>query len=201
MPYSVVSSLRVPDPQNFIEVFNSKIRSSLEANGATSVSFRQIILGGEMVGTLQQSLTFNEIDDAVGALAVASPMVPAFVAETGASVIGRSMAHTRAERGVTQGAYGSMLMSRGLPVDDATYQANADLFWSKMSSGINGQRFGVVIAGAERTGAVAAISWTDSLSALQNVSDAMFASADVQEVLMAQQVTMISKVYFRTLES
>ena len=72
MPYSVVSSLRVPDPQNFIEVFNSKIRSSLEANGATSVSFRQIILGGEMVGTLQQSLTFNEIDDAVGALAVAS---------------------------------------------------------------------------------------------------------------------------------
>ena len=54
-----------------------------------------------MVGTLQQSLTFNEIDDAVGALAVASPMVPAFVAETGATVIGRSMAHTRADTTVS----------------------------------------------------------------------------------------------------
>jgi len=201
MSYSVVSSLRVPDPQNFIQMFNSTIRSPLEANGATSVSFRQIILGGEMAGTLQQSITFNEIDDAAAALTVVSPMVPALVAETGAAVIGRSMAHTRAERGVTEGPYGSMLMSRGLPVDDATYQANADLFWSKMSDGINGQRFGVVIAGAERTGAVAALSWTDSLSALQNVSDAMFASPDVQEVLMAQQVTMMSKVYFRTLES
>jgi hypothetical protein len=48
---------------------------------------------------------------------------------------------------------------------------------------------------------MAAITWTDSLSALQNASDAMFASPDVQQLLADQQVTMSSKAFFRTLES
>ena len=201
MPYAVVSTLRIPEPGVFIQGFNSKLRSGLESNGATSISFRQFIMGGEMSGSVQLSMTFDEIDDAVAALGNAGPLIPGLIAETGTTVIGRSMAHTRSERGVTTGEYGSVLMTRAAPQDEATHQSNADLFWSKMSSGCNGQRFGLVIAGGERTGVLAALTWTDSLSALQSASDAMFASPDVQQVLVDQQVTMLSKGYFRTLES
>ena len=201
MPYSVVSTLRIPEPAAFIKAFNSKVRSGLESNGATSISFRQFIAGGEMSGSVQASFIFNQIDEAVAALDKAAAAATGLIAETGTTVIARSIAHARAERGVTTGEYGSMLMTRAAPQTDATYQSNADLFWSKMSSGCNGQRFSLVVAGGERTGSMAAITWTDSLSALQNASDAMFASPDVQQLLADQQVTMSSKAFFRTLES
>ena len=40
------------------------------------------------------------------------------------------------------GEFGSLMQVTSLPTSPEEYSANADLFWSHMSVGANGQRFG-----------------------------------------------------------
>ena len=197
MSYTVANMLRAPDPTLFVEGFNANARPHMESAGASRIRISQTVMGGEQAGVIGVAVEFDSIDSAVAGISAASAAAAPKMRESGIQLISRVLVQTKAERGTPDGPFGSILQVSGDPIDDATWESNADTYWSHMSAGSTGQRFGQMIAACDRTGRYIAVTWTDSLSALQEASTAMFADSSIQQLLANQNSQMISRTMFR----
>ena len=107
--------------------------------------------------------------------------------------IDESLVLNREHRGTEDGEFALLTQATMLPVTPEEYSANADLFWSHMSAGANGQRFGVFAAAGERTGRQVGVTWTDDLDALNEANAAMWSNAEVLQRAAQQELTAVSR--------
>jgi hypothetical protein len=199
MTYTVANMLRASDPASFVEIFNRVARPELEAGGSTKLRVSQTIFGGEFSGAITMAADFESVSAAAAAVAAANAKAGPEAREAGVELVSRSLVITREQRGEQDGEYGSLLQVTSSPTSAEQMSANADLYWSHMSAGCSGQRFGQMIAAGERTGRQVAITWTEDLDALTQASAAMFAHPEVQQLNARFDVVPVSRSLFRRL--
>jgi len=197
MTYTVANMLRASDLSTFLEIFDRTARPELEAGGCTKIRVSQTIYGGEFAGSITMAADFDSVTTATSAIIAANTKAGPEAREAGVELVSRSLVLNREARGTEDGEFGSLMQVTMLPASPEVYSANADLFWSHMSAGANGQRFGQFVAAGERTGRQVAVTWTDDLDALTQASAAMFNDAEVQQRNAEQEITPVSRSLFR----
>ena len=200
MTYTVANMLRATDPVAFLEIFNRIARPELEAAGCTKIRISQTIYGGEYAGAITMAADFDSVAAATTGQMAANTKAGPEAREAGVELVSRSLVGTREVRGDQDGEFGSLLQVSMGPVSPDQYSENADLFWSHMTAGSNGQRYGQFIAAGERTGRHVAVTWTDDLDALTQASASMFAHPEVQQRNAQFGITPISRSLFRRLD-
>ena len=199
MSFTVATMVRATDVSAFLEIFNRAARPELEAGGCNKIRISQTIYGGEFAGAVTMAFDFDSVTAATVATAAANAKAGPEANEAGVEGLSRSLVMNREHRGTEDGEFGSLMQVTSLPASPEEYSANADLFWSHMSAGANGQRFGVFSAAGERTGRQVAVTWTDDLDALTQASAAMFSNSEVIERMAQFETTPISRSIFRRL--
>lgn len=199
MTYVVANRLRTVDVEKFLEVFNKLARPALEANGATKIRVSQTVIGGAEAGLIGIAMYFDSVSASVVALGAGNDAAGPSAREAGVELVGRSLIKIREQRGSHEGSFGSVLMAAGPGVDDPTYASNSDAFYGAMSSGVNGQMFGDVVAGGDRTGLHVAVTWTDDLDAMQSAAEAMYSNSEIQKVMSNSGISPVSRSIFKTI--
>ena len=197
MSYTVANMLRATDLSAFVEIFDRVARPELEAGGCNKIRISQTIYGGEYAGAITMAADFDSVAAATSAQVAANTKAGPEAREAGVTLVSRSLVINREHRGTEDGEFGSLMQVTSLPTSPEEYSANADLFWSHMSAGANGQRFGVFSAAGERTGRQVAVTWTDDLDALTQASAAMFSNPDVIDRMAQYETTPISRSILR----
>ena len=198
MSFTVATMIRATDVPAFLEIFNRAARPELEAGGCNKIRISQTIYGGEFAGAITMAFDFDSVSAATIATAAANAKASPEANEAGAVGVSRSLVMNREHRGTEDGEFGSLMQVTGsMPASPEEYSANVDLFWSHMSAGANGQRFGVFSAAGERTGRQVVVTWTDDLDALTQASAAMFTNAEVIDRMAQYETTPVSRSIFR----
>lgn len=197
MSYTVANMLRATDLSAFVEIFDRVARPELEAGGCNKIRISQTIYGGEYAGAITMAADFDSVAAATSAQVAANTKAGPEAREAGVTLVSRSLVINREHRGTEDGEFGSLMQVTSLPTSPEEYSANADLFWSHMSAGANGQRFGVFSAAGERTGRQVAVTWTDDLDALTQASAAMFSNPEVIDRMAQYETTPVSRSIFR----
>jgi hypothetical protein len=193
MSYTVANMLRATDLSAFLEVFNRVARPELEAGGCSKIRISQTVYGGELAGAITMAADFDSIATATSAQMAANTKAGPEAREAGVELVSRSLVLNREHRGTEDGEFTLLTQATMLPVTPEEYSANADLFWSHMSAGSNGQRFGVFAAAGERTGRQVGVTWTDDLDALNEANAAMWSNAEVLQRAAQQELTAVSR--------
>ena len=200
MSYSTVLSTRMADVATFSSAFNDWGRDRVLAQGPSSVSMSQTMLGGDRAGEVNFSFQWSGIDAAMeGVTALNNDSeIMSLYASCGVTPLRRSLARSITERGSTSGKYVSMFMIRADTTDIATAETNVDISWENLKSASNGCRWGQVVAGGEFTGMHFMVNWTDSLDGFMEAASVNLADPEVKKTMSAMNAQPLARSFART---
>ena len=201
MSYSTVLSTRMADVATFSSAFNDWGRDRVLAQGPSSVSMSQTMLGGDRAGEVNFSFQWSGIDAAMeGVTALNNDSeIMSLYTSCGVTPLRRSLARSITERGSTSGKYVSMFMIRADATDIATAETNIDISWENLKSASNGCRWGQVVAGGELTGMHFMVNWTDSLDGFMEAASVNLADPEVKRTMSAMNAQPLARSFARTL--
>ncbi len=151
--------------------------------GATDFRVNQVIMGGDRAGLCA---AIFEVPSINAAMAVSDAInadadVLAFMKDSGVQVVSRSLMRIVAERGTTDGQYGSMLMMSGGQISDEVADSQIGDGWEHISSAANGMRLMQAWAAGASPSPWSLLGWTDDLDAYATASAQSFADPKVQQ--------------------
>lgn len=201
MSFVYVVVTKMGDAQGFGQAAQEWASDRLLDMGAMSSNAAEIVMGGEMAGTVFVSFETATADAAMELQTriYGDDQMVGLMRDTQVQVLRRGLMRVQAEFGVREGAYMSSLYLGGGMVDDATAQENFGHNWSHMQHGANGLTAMQVIAQgpAPFTGAVA--TWADSIDTLLAASAKNFADPKVHEMMATTGTTILGRVLARRL--
>lgn len=151
--------------------------------GATDFRVNQVVMGGDRAGLCA---AIFEVPSINAAMAVSDAInadadVLAFMKDSGVQVVSRSLMRIVAERGTTDGQYGSMLMMSGGQISDEVADSQMGDGWEHISSAANGMRLMQAWAAGASPSPWSLLGWTDDLDAYATASAQSFADPKVQQ--------------------
>ena len=151
--------------------------------GATDFRVNQVVMGGDRAGLCA---AIFEVPSINAAMAVSDAInadadVLAFMKDSGVQVVSRSLMRIVAERGTTDGQYGSMLMMSGGQISDEVADSQIGDGWEHISSAANGMRLMQAWAAGASPSPWSLLGWTDDLDAYATASAQSFADPKVQQ--------------------
>ena len=169
--------------------------------GATGFRVNQIIMGGDRAGLCA---AIFEVPSISAAMAVSEAInadadVVALMKDSGVQVVSRSLMRIVAERGTTEGQYGSMLMMSGGQVSDEVADSQMGDGWKHISSAANGMRLMQAWAAGARPAPWALVGWTDDLDAYAAASAQSLADPKVQQNFADNQVVVHGRMVTKRL--
>ena len=193
--------VRVSDQNKFEEDWNAFGRQMFLDSGATTVRVAQNVMGGDQAGEINIACTWDSLDLAIRAPGDLrkNPQMAATMQASGVQTLRRSLMLVDAERGAQEGEFLSMLVTSADQADPATMEANADAFWTHMESGANGIMWCRGLAAGPLNGLYIALTASDSADALMAASAAMFADANVQQMMAEQNAQMVGRAMMRVI--
>lgn len=201
MTYSYVVAGTMSDPALFAEAGATWAGERFSEMGALSTSANQVIMGGEMAGTVLIAFETETADAAMelnAAIYGDSEMIK-LITDAGVQVGRRSLMRMQADFGTREGKYSTVLYMAGPPLDDETAQANFSHAWGNIEAGANGMTALQLIAGGASPFSAAAVTWADSIDALLAASAKNFADPVVQEMMTSTGSTVLGRVISRRL--
>lgn len=201
MSFVYIVVAKMGDAEGFGTAAEEWAADRLMEMGAISSTATEVIMGGEMAGSVFVSFETATADAAMDLQSkiYADDKMIALMRDTQVQVLRRGLMRVQADFGVREGAYSSALYLGGGMVDDATAMANFSHNWSHVQDGANGMTAMQVIAQgpAPFTGAVA--TWSDSIDALLAASAKNFADPKVHEMMATSGTTVLGRVLGRRL--
>lgn len=201
MSFVYIVVTKMGDPNGFGQAAKDWAADRLLEMGAVSSSATEVVMGGEMAGSVFVSFETATADAAMELQSkiYGDDRMVGLMRDTQVQVLRRGLMRVQADFGVREGAYSSALYLGGGMVDDATAQANFGHNWTHVQEGANGMTAMQVIAQgpAPFTGAVA--TWADSIDALLAASAKNFADPKVHEMMATTGTTVLGRVLGRTL--
>jgi len=151
--------------------------------GATDFRVNQVVMGGDRAGLCA---AIFEVPSINAAMAVSDAInadadILAFMKDSGVQVVSRSLMRIVAERGTTDGQYGSMLMMSGGQISDEVADSQIGDGWEHISSAANGMRLMQAWAAGASPSPWSLLGWTDDLDAYATASAQSFADPKVQQ--------------------
>lgn len=151
--------------------------------GATDFRVNQVVMGGDRAGLCA---AIFEVPSINAAMAVSDAInadadILAFMKDSGVQVVSRSLMRIVAERGTTDGQYGSMLMMSGGQISDEVADSQMGDGWEHISSAANGMRLMQAWAAGASPSPWSLLGWTDDLDAYATASAQSFADPKVQQ--------------------
>jgi len=151
--------------------------------GATDFRVNQVVMGGDRAGLCA---AIFEVPSINAAMAVSDAInadadILAFMKDSGVQVVSRSLMRIVAERGTTDGQYGSLLMMSGGQISDEVADSQMGDGWEHISSAANGMRLMQAWAAGASPSPWSLLGWTDDLDAYATASAQSFADPKVQQ--------------------
>ena len=151
--------------------------------GATDFRVNQVVMGGDRAGLCA---AIFEVPSINAAMAVSDAInadadILAFMKDSGVQVVSRSLMRIVAERGTTDGQYGSLLMMSGGQISDEVADSQMGDGWEHISSAVNGMRLMQAWAAGASPSPWSLLGWTDDLDAYATASAQSFADPKVQQ--------------------
>ena len=160
----------------------------------------QVVMGGDRAGIVTAIFEVPRISAAVEVSDAlnADEDVLALMADSGVQVVSRSLMRVVAERGTTDGQYGSFLMMSGGQISDEVADSQMGDGWKHIESAANGLRLMQAWAAGASPSPWALVGWTDDLDAYATASAQSFADPKVQQNFADNNVVvhgrMVSKL-------
>ena len=169
--------------------------------GATGFRVNQIIMGGDRAGLCA---AIFEVPSISAAMAVSEAInadadVVALMKDSGVQVVSRSLMRIVAERGTTEGQYGSMLMMSGGQVSDEVADSQMGDGWKHISSAANGMRLMQAWAAGASPSPWALVGWTDDLDAYAAASAQSLGDPKVQQNFADNEVVVHGRMVTKRL--
>jgi hypothetical protein len=151
--------------------------------GATDFRVNQVVMGGDRAGLCAAIFEVPSINAAMAVSGAinADADILAFMKDSGVQVVSRSLMRIVAERGTTDGQYGSMLMMSGGQISDEVADSQMGDGWEHISSAANGMRLMQAWAAGASPSPWSLLGWTDDLDAYATASAQSFADPKVQQ--------------------
>lgn len=201
MTYMYVVAGTMADPKLFADAFTGWAGERCSQMGAVSVTANQVVMGGEMAGTVLVAFETETADAAMelNAAIYADPDLVKLITDAGVQVGRRSLMRAQAEFGSREGQYNTTLYMTGPPLDDATAQANFSHAWGNIEPGANGMGALQLVAGGASPFSAVAVTWADSIDELLAASAKNFADPAVQEMMASAGSVVIGRTINRRL--
>ncbi len=151
--------------------------------GATDFRVNQVVMGGDRAGLCAAIFEVPSINAAMAVTDAvnADADVLALMKDSGVQVVSRSLMRIVAERGTTDGQYGSMLMMSGGQISDEVADSQMGDGWQHVSPAANGMRLMQAWAAGANPSPWSLVGWTDDLDAYAAASAQSFADPKVQQ--------------------
>lgn len=201
MTYLYVVAGRMSDPELFAEAGKTWAGERFLEMGALSATANQVIMGGEMAGTVLVAFETETADGAMNLNAAIygdNEMVK-LITDAGVQVGRRSLMRTQAEFGTRTGPYSTNLYMAGPPIADDAAQANFAHAWTNIEPGANGMAALQLVAGGASPFSAVAVTWADSIDDLLAASAKNFADPATQEMMASAGSTVLGRVISRRL--
>jgi hypothetical protein len=185
----------------FVAGWNAFGKQQFLDAGATNARLSQSVMAGEGAGNVAVSSRWDSIDKAMEAASTirANPETAAMMKSAGVQTLRRSLLAVQAERGTSQGKYGTMLTGIGDPATPEQLRANADTFYGHMQDSVNGITWMQAVAAGPMTGNYVTISMCDSLDQLMEASQKMFAMPEIRQMMASQNFQLTGRSMFKVL--
>lgn len=201
MSFMYVAVTKIGDLQGFAEAHKTWSADRLREFGAIDSSALEIVMGGEMAGTVFVSFETETADAAMELQSkiVSDDQMVTMMRDTQVQVVRRGLMRVQAEFGSRQGNYASVLYIGGSPVDDATAQANFGQNWSHLEHGANGMTAMQVIAQGPVAFSGAVTTWADSIDELLAASAKNFSDPKILEQMASSGTSVLGRLLARRL--
>ena len=165
MSYLYVTALTATNVDGFAEAGATWAQDHYRALGARTTTGSQVIMGGEMAGTILVAFEYETIDAAMaGQQAFYSDQaLVQLMQDHTVQISRRSLMRVQAEFGERNGGFSSVLYLSSAPIDDASAQANFATNWGHIQDGANGMITLANIAAGPAPFTHTVVTSTDSL--------------------------------------
>lgn len=183
MSFVTAVTAQIADLGTFVAGVGGRPKEVAMNAGATDMRVNQVVMGGDRAGNVTAIFEVPsisaavEVSDAVNA----DGDVLALMADSGVQVVSRSLMRVVAERGTTDGQYGSFLMMSGGQISDEVADSQMGDGWKHIESAANGLRLMQAWAAGASPSPWALVGWTDDLDAYATASAQSFADPKVQQ--------------------
>lgn len=201
MSYLYVTALTATDVDGFAESGATWAQDHYRGLGAISTTANQVIMGGEMAGTIFVGFEYETIDAAMNGQQAfyADDALVQLMRDHDVQISRRSLMRVQAEFGERAGAYSSILYLSSSLADDAAAQTAFAKNWAHMQSGGNGLTALASVASGPAPFTHTVVTWTDSLDDLMAASARNMADPEVQQNLADWNVTLLGRALSRRL--
>ena len=201
MSYVTAFSCRATDVATFASEAAGHGKEVAMNAGATDVRVMQTVMGGDRAGMINVLFDVPSINAAmdVSAAVNADSKVMDVLKSCGVEMIGRSLMRVAAQRGTTDGTYGTLLMMTGNQIDDARSDSNIGDIWAYLSDVAHGMRLMQAHSAGVAMAPWAIATWTDDLDALAAASATGLQDPKVQANMADANIMMIGRSTSRSL--
>ena len=196
MTFITATIAATQDRAGFLEGFEANVKPRATELGSLDTSVSQFVMGGEMAGLMGISMEWDSVDAALEAseTIMSQPGGRERMANTGSSIVRRSIMENIAENGVREGKYLSCTYLTGTVTDEG-----ADLSWKHAQSGANGFMTCRVVAAGMAGWTGAAFAWTDSVDAMNASRASMLADPEMMRIMSKNDMRPVGRVIMRQL--
>ena len=201
MSYLYVTALTATNVEGFAESGATWAQDHYRALGAVTTTASEIIMGGEMAGTVLVAFEYETVDAAMKgqrAFYAEEPLVQ-LMHDHDVQISRRSLMRVQAEFGERAGSYSSVLYLASSPIDDDSAQTNFGKSWDHLQNGAHGMTALANVAGGPSPFTHTVVTWTDSLDDLMAASAQNMADPNVQQIMADWNVSHLGRALSRRL--
>jgi hypothetical protein len=201
MSYLYVTALTATNVDGFAEAGATWAQDHYRALGARTTTGSQVIMGGEMAGTILVAFEYETVDAAMaGQQAFYSDQaLVQLMQDHTVQISRRSLMRIQAEFGERNGGFSSVLYMASAPMDDASAQANFATSWGHIQDGAHGMTTLANVAAGPAPFTHTVVTWTDSLDQLMAASAKNMADPEVQKIMADWNVNLLGRTLARRL--
>jgi len=201
MSYLYVTALTATNVDGFAEAGATWAQDHYKALGAVTTTASQIIMGGEMAGTILVAFEYETVNGAMNGQQAfyADEALVRLMQDHQVQISRRSLMRVQTEFGERTGEYGSVLYLSTSPIDDASAQTNFAKNWAHMQHGAHGMTVLANVAAGPSPFTHTVVTWADSLDDLLAASAQNMADPEVQQIMAEWNVNLQGRVLSRRL--